>query len=133
MKTVIGVGLLLAAILPGSVAQAAEPSGETVRSRIVESSNKKISCYALKHRDAVHCKGSVSSNSEKVLELGKRGKAKRVRVGDYPGYASEPKRIHHGDTWQRNGVRCTIGRSAITCFNLDGHGFHLGKKGTETF
>ncbi|MGQ0846877.1 MAG: hypothetical protein ACT4QF_22380 [Sporichthyaceae bacterium] len=135
MKTVLGVGLMFAAILPGSAAQAAEvPNGETIRSRIVESQNKKISCYALKQREAVHCKGrAYSSDSDKVVELGKRGKAKRVRVSDYPGYDSEPKKLDSGDTWRRNGVQCRLGSGTITCFNLDGHGFHIGKKSTKTF
>jgi hypothetical protein len=135
MKTLLGMGLLLAAMLPASLAQAAtEPSLEVNRSRIVESSNKKISCYALKRREAIHCKGSrYSSHPEKVIELGKRGKAKRLKVTDYPGYNSEPKKIGHGETWRRNGVQCTLRRSTITCFNLDGRGFHIGKKSTETF
>src|SRR5215510_13132062 len=106
MKAVFSIGLMLAAALSGSAAQAAtEPGGGPIRSRIVESSNKKISCYALKQREAVHCRGSrYSSDSKKVVELGKRGVAKRLRIKDYPGWNSEPKTLHHEDTWKRNGV-----------------------------
>jgi hypothetical protein len=138
MRTVlgVGVGLLLVALLPGAAAEAAvEPSASAInRSRIVESSNKKVTCYALKKREAIHCKGSwYSSSSKKVIELEKRGKAKKRKIKDYPGYRSDPKTVRAGDTWRRNGVECRFRKEGITCFNLDGHGFHIGKKTTGTF
>jgi hypothetical protein len=60
------------------------------------------------------------------LGRGRAGRARLVNLSqDDLLVSGEPKSLSPGRVWARDGIRCLLHESSISCHNADGHGFTL--------
>lgn len=124
--------ILTALLLPPTA------SARTVHYKNFVSPSKLISCISVKYGGR-----GIECSARYIPEIGEldtyyalepRGRSRIGERGDYPGYADAKQRtLHYGDTYTRNGIRCTMRRSGLTCRNRDTHGFHIAKGDLRRF
>lgn len=125
------MSLVLAAASAGADAPAA-----TVTNENVVSPGKRISCWAVMRSTEIECTAPYLPDIGELdtyLALRPRGTARLSERGDFPGFATRPRTLRYGDTWKRPGIRCTLRRTALTCRNRDGHGFHIQRGDVRRF
>lgn len=120
------------------LALATTAEAKTVHAKVVEANDASTICYATIPAEG---RGIVCSSSglkagpkthglDPVLALKPHGRAVFGGRGDYGGYpVKKPAQLIPGDRWIWHGITCTMGHDALTCRNLDGHGFVLGRSG----
>src|SRR4051794_19655454 len=125
------MSLVLAAASVGADARAA-----TVTNENVVSPGKRISCWAVMRSTEIECTAPYLPDIGELdtyLALRPRGTARLSERGDFPGFATRPRTLRYRDTWKRPGIRCTLSRTALTCRNRDGHGFHIQRGDVRRF
>jgi hypothetical protein len=128
--------LLVTALLVVALVLAATASAKTVTAKNIVGPNKQLSCFAVMGSTEIECSAAFVpeiGELDTYLAVRARGRAILSERGDYPGSSVRRRTLHFGDTWQRPGVRCKLRRTGLTCRNLDGHGFHLGRDRTRRF
>jgi hypothetical protein len=111
-------------------------SAATVSYKNVVSPGKLISCWAVMHSTEVECTAPYLPDIGELdtyLALRPHGAARISERGDYPGYSTPQRTLRYGDTWTRPGIRCALRSTALTCLNLDRHGFHIQKGHVRRF
>jgi Family of unknown function (DUF6636) len=111
-------------------------SAKTVRSENVVSPGKRISCWAVMRSTEIQCTAPYLPDIGELdtyLAVGAHGAARMSERGDFPGFNRPPRTLGYGDTWKRPGIRCTMSRTALTCRNRDGHGFHTQRGNVRRF
>lgn len=128
--------LLAAAAATAVVAPSA--AAETVKYKRFASPSGQIHCYALKYGgEGIECMAPYlrdRGDLDTYLALEPRGKSRYGERGDFPGYPNSRERtLRYGDTWKRNGIRCKMRESGLTCRNKDDHGFRMAKGDVRRF
>ncbi len=113
-------------------------TAKTVHYKNFVSPSKLISCISVRYGGSgIECSAAYIpeiGELDTYYALEPRGKSKVGERGDYPGYENAKQRtLDYGDTYKRNGIRCTMRRSGLTCRNRSGHGFHLAKGDLRRF
>jgi Family of unknown function (DUF6636) len=111
-------------------------SAATVSAVNVISPGKRISCWAVVRSTEIECTAPYLPDIGELdtyLAVRSRGAARISERGDYPGFSAPPRTLQYGDTWKRPGIRCTMSKTALTCRNLEGHGFHIQRSDVRRF
>jgi hypothetical protein len=117
---------------------AAVPAAAAKHLQNFVSPSKLISCISEAHGiKGVECSTPylhASEEGDPFYNLEPHGKAHLGARGDYVGY-NHPTHgtLQYGHTWTRNGIRCKMKTSGLTCRNKSHHGFHLAKGNTYSF
>lgn len=126
---------LLALIVLGAAAPA---YAKVVHFKNFRSPSKLIGCISLKYGGkGIECFAPYLPPSKYGTDpyygLEPHGKTQKAERGDYPGYSVGTYTLGYGVTWKRNGIKCKMRTSGLTCKNLDGHGFHMARGDLRTF
>ena len=128
--------LLLSTALLAVASMAGAASARTVSYENIVSPGKRISCWAVMRSTEIECTAPYLPDIGELdtyLALRPRSTARISERGDFPGSATRPRTLRYGDTWKRPGIHCALRRTALTCRNRDGHGFHIEKGRVRRF
>ena len=128
--------LLLSMALLALAGTGGAASAKTVSSENIVSPGKRISCWAVVRSTEIECTAPYLPDIGELdtyLAVRSRGIARLAERGDFPGFNTPARTLHYGDTWKRPGIRCTMSRTALTCRNRDGHGFHIERGHVRRF
>jgi hypothetical protein len=133
MRSLSGLAALAGLVL---LVLAAPASAKTVTATDVKLSGTTIGCYAVQYGGkGIECMADFIDTGELDGYVGLRatGPARRSERGDYPGYGNKRVFLRRGDVWLRKGIRCVVGRRAISCRNTSGRGFRLQRGATRLY
>ena len=124
-------------LLAATAVLAAPASAATVDHKNFKSPSGKIRCWTLKYGGpGIECSAPYLKEIGELdtyLALKPRGKARYGERGDFPGYQAPFRTLQYGDTYKRDGIRCRMRKSGLTCRNLDDHGFHIAQGDVRRF
>ena len=128
--------MVLSTALLAMMGMTAAASAKTVSYDNVASPGKRISCWAVMRSTEIECTAPYLPDIGELdtyLAVRPRGAARISERGDFPGFPTRQRTLRYGDTWKRPGISCAMRRTALTCRNRDGHGFHIEKDRVRRF
>jgi hypothetical protein len=128
--------VLLSLVLLAVASIGGTASAATVSAVNITSPGKRISCWAVVRSTEIECTAPYLPDIGELdtyLAVRSSGAARMAERGDFPGFSTPAKTLQYGDTWNRPGIRCTMTKTALTCRNRDGHGFHIQRGDVRRF